>query len=1435
MNTQDGTLSFDAWINNSDFKRQIDEMTQKVRGLGDTAAKEGAGMDTTFAKVGAAMGTYFSAQMLWKFGMAVKDVRGEFEQMGVAFEVMLGSKAKADKLMGEIVTLAARTPFTLSEVGGVTKQLLAFGEDSATVVDTVRRLGDVAAGTGTEVKGLGLAYGQVMTKGKLQTQEMYQMAERGVPIVGELADMFEVSSKEIMKMVESGSVGFKDVQQAIINMTSEGGRFNNMMEKQSKTVTGLWSNMTDAWDEMLNSIGESNEGIIKGAIVGVTDMVKNYGVLIDILKVAIVAFGTYKAAVMLTAAVERTATMVKLEMALAEKGITFWEGLHAVMLRKLTIAQALFNKTMLANPYALIIAAIATLITLLIVYANRVSAAEQAEQEFSDRQKELADKAQEHKDAVESLINTVNDETKAEIDRVVALGKLKEMYPQIFAQYDIENLKLTDLINLKKQIAEIDAGVMIETNKNDLEKAKARVSFLEKAMAQTETLGGELSFWKSTGMTRNNIESELAAARILLQKFQGQVQEDRNNLVYAGLKQYTDDQLQAELANHQKLLEAMKKEGAPTTADVQQGVFTGTFDQDEIKKQTEALQNELDKRNVAQFTYNELLKKYEAERLDAEKERQRIVSNPDKLPEKDLLEQLAKVDAKIKQIAEKEEALRGAKPKVEKVDTDADMKAFDNAIKFKKSEYELYYQWVTEMGKESADQQFADLLTKGATFAAYIQSEIDRLKAKANLTPAEKEQLKKLEQDIQPEAVDYTKGADITTYTQKVNEQAESYDKLTDKIEYLKGELLTIDQTSNTGLQKRLGVMAMLHAAQKQYAEEEKQRYKQLKEDYMSVQQQIIKSTEQTNKDVAELNKNGDTAQAKERQRQGDEQIKTLQQSLLDQMGLLDVYAGTGTDFIIKKIKDVIPTFTDFSTLTRKQLGIVRDMVDGIEITPDQFAELEAAGIDVEKLKVMLVALKAQLEKDIDLSDWEKLRDTVGGIANGMKSLGSALDGVDGALGDIGRTVGLLGNALDTVVELMKETATTGDKISAGMAALSDLINMVIQNSQRNKEILEQWDDAVASTAGEMALLRIELLEYQRANLFGVENPFQAAVDGSKQYAEALQQLLEMEDALGSSLVQVGTTKEVDWGDVGEGAVTGAVLGASIGSAIPVIGTVIGAAAGAIIGGLVGLFAGKDVVPVMATLKDTYGELFDPETYELNPQILADYEKLSDEAKRMVDNWEQIQQAAEEARQQMEDTFSAFTGTLGNDLRDSLVEAFRNGDLYSAIDEFHTKVTGVLEDIIAQMIFGTIFQKYFDDLQAGMMASFDAGGDMTIVDDLLTFMESYTDALPAFDAAMQAAQDAMTAYGYDIFKPTTDGAQDQLAAAIKGVTEETANLIAGQMNAIRINQAQSLVIVREQLLVLTSINGYASYILKIHDFLISQKQGSTLSGTGIKI
>jgi len=261
-------LHFTSGIDNG-FEKDL----RRMNGQLNTFAND---TDTTMKKVATGMATYFSGQALIGFANKLIDVRGEFEKLGIAFETMLGDKTAADALMRDVTTMAAKTPFSLTEVASGAKQLLAFGESSETVIDTLRRMGDIAAGTGSDIGGLNLAYGQVMSKGKLQTQEMYQFAERGVPIMQELANVMGVTKAEVSKLVEKGQVGFPIVQQALQNLTNEGGLFFNLMEKQSASVSGMVSNLGDAFERTLNDIGAANEDIIKGGITGLIKLTENW-------------------------------------------------------------------------------------------------------------------------------------------------------------------------------------------------------------------------------------------------------------------------------------------------------------------------------------------------------------------------------------------------------------------------------------------------------------------------------------------------------------------------------------------------------------------------------------------------------------------------------------------------------------------------------------------------------------------------------------------------------------------------------------------------------------------------------------------------------------------------------------------------------------------------------------------------------------------------------------------------------------------------------------------------------------------------------------------------------------------------------------------------------------------------------------------------------
>lgn len=176
----------------------------------------------------------------------VANVRGQFQQLEVAFNTMLGSADKADALMAQLVRTAAITPFDLEGVAQGAKQLLAYGMEAENVNETLTRLGDIAAGLSMPLNDLVYLYGTTMAQGRLYTQDLNQFTGRGIPMIEELAKVFGVAESKVKDLVEAGRVGFPEVQKVIENLTGEGSKFGGLMEEQSKTITGQISNIEDA-------------------------------------------------------------------------------------------------------------------------------------------------------------------------------------------------------------------------------------------------------------------------------------------------------------------------------------------------------------------------------------------------------------------------------------------------------------------------------------------------------------------------------------------------------------------------------------------------------------------------------------------------------------------------------------------------------------------------------------------------------------------------------------------------------------------------------------------------------------------------------------------------------------------------------------------------------------------------------------------------------------------------------------------------------------------------------------------------------------------------------------------------------------------------------------------------------------------------------------
>ena len=427
----------------------------------------------------------------------------------------------------------------------------------------------------------------------------------------------------------------------------------------------------------------------------------------------------------------------------------------------------------------------------------------------------------------------------------------------------------------------------------------------------------------------------------------------------------------------------------------------------------------------------------------------------------------------------------------------------------------------------------------------------------------------------------------------------------------------------------------------------------------------------------------------------------------------------------------------------------------------------------------------AKAESDLLLA-LSKIENKAEQVRSTFSEIGSILEGMGGTVGEIGSGISSLAAAAKSVMDTManKGKLNKGASIATVFTSAIELGAMVASSIKANNDAQKEWNRTIAESEQRLRMLNLEALDYKQQNIFGVENPYKKAIDGAIQYGEAMARLQEQSAKLAEGRVQTDTRKGINWANVGKGAAIGASAGAVAGAGIF---SGLSAAAGAAIGAGVGLITGllsTKVVPVFEDLTDKYGTIVN-EDFSLNPQLLADYDKLDEDTKKLVDNWQEIKAKAEEAEQQMRDTFTSLSGDIGNQLSDSLVNAFADGRLDSAIDSFHDKMTGTIEDIIEQMVFSNVFSDMFDDLQKDMESSFGTGGDNNIVDDLMRFEQSYREGLEEYGKQMEAAKEYMQFNGYDAW-----GGSQNVSASSKGfaaMSQDTASELNGRFTALQIS------------------------------------------------
>lgn len=472
MNNNEGTTWWALGLDNAKFESDVAKSNSLFRSIGNTAEKEGSRIDNIFRKITVAATGFFTAQQALGYAQKIAQVRGEYQQLEVAFNTMLGSKAKADALMTQLVNTAAKTPFDLVGVSSSAKQLLAYGIAADKVNDTLVRLGNIAAGLSIPLQDIAWLYGTTMTQGRLYAEDLNQFTGRGIPMIRELAKELGVAENEVKALVSEGKVGFPEVQKVIENLTNSGGMFYNLMEEQSNTITGKISNMEDAISVMFNEIGQANEGIINSILETGISAIENYEEIGKVIGDLVLMYGTYKAAIITISALQ--SLQASGIAALTAKEVIYYGWLVATQK-----AQLLLNRTIMANPYVAVAVAVAGIATAMWNFHDGITEAEKAQDRFNKKQKEAKEEEEEHKRKIDQLVESSRNIALSDLQRGHSLSELRKEYPKIFKQYDIESIKLADILKLKQQIAEEDSKRAVEKQANELSEIEKEITYYE--------------------------------------------------------------------------------------------------------------------------------------------------------------------------------------------------------------------------------------------------------------------------------------------------------------------------------------------------------------------------------------------------------------------------------------------------------------------------------------------------------------------------------------------------------------------------------------------------------------------------------------------------------------------------------------------------------------------------------------------------------------------------------------------------------------------------------------------------------------------------------------------------------------------------------------------------------------------------------------------
>ena len=1406
MDINNGSLGFKLTLDNEDFNKKWKESINNVNNYNKQLQNSFNRSLLTVNDLNRGITAFLSVSAAKGFITEMVKVRGEFEKTELAFNTMLQSHEKSNTLMKDMVELAKNTPMQFSEVTKGAKQLLAYQVEAEKLTETLSMLGDISSGLDVPLSRLILVYGQVRAKGRLMGDDLRQFTEAGVPMIAMIAKNMGVAQSAVSDMVSEGKVGFKEVEKVLKDLTSQGGLFYNMMNEQSKTIPGQIAKLQDEIEVMFNEIGKDSQGFITDIVSGASYAVEHYREIAKVLGILVATYGTYRAAIIATSALQASQTILGNVQAFLQLART---------IRTAKDAQLAFNIATSANPYAIAAAAIAGLVAVLYNLNDELTLAEKTQNSISEATENATKSIKSEQDELTRLITIAKDERISKENRLKAIKKINDISPKYLSQINLEN------INTQLAVKAVDAytTALIKNAKAKAFQAKYDELVNQRIDASNKTaedyMSGSTKFGYKMGIesgSYDEVKKLKTYADVLdyVSKIEGKhfkTREELEKRAKAFYKNIGLDKKHIEIAQYDAQLIDTEKELIKSQSEIEKTVTEIDQTIDDAGKKTKSTKKKDDP--VEKF-------KKQVEEIKKEYERYVKYINSDDLSLKATA--ILNYSSLKKNGANYEEYLRNIQKKL--VDNTNKTKDQVKELKFINDELQ---EVINYNAFDKYKEQINDQITSSNKLLDVIEKVQQEKQKFANSTnPIEQQKFKFLDEkeiELMKRANDEAKNL-LDTLSKEANpleaiknsfdnqlfllkktilDAQNEINKLTDQNNTLDPSDPNTEDTRVKNEQTILKLKKSVLLTQNLIDYNEKKRENAIKKtptdnaDYNQLLEQY-QDFETKKKNIASEYEDKLTTVRDERIELQNNKELQANQTLLDQM----LAQNTATENELEKQKkDAISKITleqfknsdlymkmILGDLDKMSSQTMQDIINGFD---EALRNPEIGGkMNLEEFKVIEDRVKEMKEKlsqngfnpfqalqnnfAIFKENFEKGFTDIDGKLD-FKNIGGMIQGLKGGLNEsINLVEGLGINVSDTTKDSIKlglELFEAGSQIAQGIVSgnpqdilaglykgASAIINArkkARESEKKAQEELKKYQDEIFSSQLEYnKLLRERYLTEARINDL---------------YVSRIQNIHEEKDALSKSLKSVVQDQQ---------NIFNRLLNAET----------ITSKSTKKKGGFLGIGRKTVVVEHTSTVAQLLGlqqgaqltdEIFE-KLQRLNAEkpLTGDAKDAYEQLKKIRDEYGSIDDAMKDLEIKLKD---ALTGTTAQNIADSIIDGLKSGK--SSFQDFAEDVEGFLRNAIISGMSAKIIEPEMQKLQDALA---DMMGDGVLTDEeKKKWQEMY--AKVAKDA--QNYFDVMDQAGIGLSSLSNPN-QKSLSGVIKGMSEQEGNIMSGHLNATRI-------------------------------------------------